>query len=265
MKNTTHAAPGLSLPLLIPSSTGDIRADFRGRRFRAVLCAAVAALLLSVPAKADVVTDWNETTLATQAAVPGAIRTPPAARALAMVHIAIFDSVNAVDRKYTPYAVGPFADHSASPETAAAAAAHSVLVSLYPTRQASLDAAYTASLAAIPNGSSKTAGISVGESVAALILALRSGDGSCFTARSPPSRRSPQGGIREAGFAGGSSGSQVNVLDFGVGTFVREFDFLGVDGEHVFEFATVGQSQVYALIAHARLRQLEEPFDPAWF
>lgn len=146
-----------------------------------IACVGLAATFLSAAANADVVTDWNETTLATQAAVPGAIRTPPASRALAMVHVAIFDSVNAIDRKYTPYAVGLLADPSPSPKAAAAAAAHAVLVNLYPSRQVNLDAAYTASLALIPDGSSKSEGISVGESVAALILALRSADGSAIT------------------------------------------------------------------------------------
>src|SRR5207249_2511074 len=150
-------------------------------RLGAVVCVGLAATFLSAAIKADVVTDWNETTLATQDAIAGAIRTPPAARALAMVHVAIFDSVNAIDRKYTPYAVGPLADRCASPEAAAAAAAHAVLVKLYPSRQANLDAAYAASLALIPDSSSKTEGISIGESVAALILALRSADGSAVT------------------------------------------------------------------------------------
>ena len=150
-------------------------------RLGAVVCVGLAATFLSAAIKADVVTDWNETTLATQAAVPGSVRTPPAARALAMVHVAIFDSVNAIDRKYTPYAVGPLADRGASPEAAAAAAAHAVLVNLYLSRQVNLDAAYAASLSLIPNGASKTKGISVGESVAALILALRSADGSAVT------------------------------------------------------------------------------------
>ena len=142
---------------------------------------ALAALASAPGVRADIVTDWNELTLATQDAIPGAIRTPPAGRALAMVHIAIFDSVNAIDRAYTPYVVGPLADPSASPEAATAAAAHAVLVNLYPSRQVDLDAAYTASLGLIPDGDSKTKGISVGESVAALILALRSGDGSAIT------------------------------------------------------------------------------------
>src|SRR5262245_3750667 len=113
---------------------------------------------------ADEVTDWNQITLATQAAV-SAIRTPPAARALAMVHLAIFDSVNAIDRRFTPYAVEALADPGASPQAAAVAAAHAVLVSLYPSRQAALDLAYSNSLAAIADGGAKTEGISVGESV----------------------------------------------------------------------------------------------------
>src|SRR4029434_2371806 len=69
----------------------------------------------------------------------------------------------------------------ASPEAAAAAAAHAVLVNLYPSRQANLDAAYALSLSQIPDGASKTDGISLGESVAATILALRSSDGSTTT------------------------------------------------------------------------------------
>ena len=142
---------------------------------------AALAFNLTGTGQADMVTDWNETTLATQAAVPGGVRTPPAGRALAMVHVAIFDSVNAIDRKYTPYAVAALADPSASPEAAAAAAARAVLVSLYPSRQPNLDAAYAASLTLIPDGSSKTEGVSVGESVAALILALRGADGSAIT------------------------------------------------------------------------------------
>src|SRR3989442_11310196 len=119
------------------------------------LCASLAATSRTPTTRADVVTDWNQTALATQAAVPTATRTPLAARALAMVHIAIFDSINAIDRKYTPYAVSPLADPSASQEAAAAAAAHAVLVNLYPSREVNLDAAYKASLGLVPDGSSK--------------------------------------------------------------------------------------------------------------
>src|SRR6266566_4787580 len=90
--------------------------------------------------RADVVTDWNQITLNTEAAVPFGIRTPPATRALAMVHAAIYDSVNAIDRTHAIYAVNAQAPNGASPEAAAVAAAHSVLLSLYPSQQANLDA-----------------------------------------------------------------------------------------------------------------------------
>src|SRR5262245_32493881 len=145
------------------------------------LCIALGATLLSTTAQADVVTDWNQIALATQTAVAGGARTAPATRALAMVHLAIFDSVNAIDRRFTPYVVEPLADAAASPEAAAAAAAHAMLVNLYPGRQADLDAAYAASLASIPDGTPKTEGIAVGESAAAMIVALRSSDGSAAT------------------------------------------------------------------------------------
>ena len=152
----------------------------------------VVSIILSGTAKADVVTDWNQITLATQASVSGGIRTFVASRALAIVHAAIYDSVNAIDRRYSVYAVDAQAALGASPEAAAAAAAHAVLVSLYPSKQANLDAAYALSLSQIPDGASKTDGISLGESVAAAILALRSSDGSTTT---PPYTQAPGPGI----------------------------------------------------------------------
>ena len=128
--------------------------------------------------RADVVTDWNQTTLNTEAAVPFGIRTPPATRALAMVHAAIYDSVNAIYRTHAVYAVNAQAPPGTSPEAAAVAAAHSVLLALYPSQQANLDAAYAASLSQIPDGQPKTDGINLGQYVGAAILALRSSDGS---------------------------------------------------------------------------------------
>src|SRR5439155_11517598 len=146
-------------------------------------------LLISVVAaapgmiRADVVTDWNQTTLNTQAAVPFGIRTPPATRSLAMVHAAIYDSVNAIYRTYAVYAVVAQPPAGTSPDAAAAAAAHSVLLALYPSQQANLDAAYVASLFPIPDGQSKTDGINLGNFIGAAILASRSNDGS---ASNPP-------------------------------------------------------------------------------
>src|SRR5260370_24369978 len=81
--------------------------------------------------RADVVTDWNQITLNTQAAVPFGIRTPPATRALAMVHTAIYDSVNAIYRTYAVYAVVAQPPAGTSPDAAAPAAAHAVLLGVY--------------------------------------------------------------------------------------------------------------------------------------
>ena len=75
---------------------------------------------------------------------------------------------------------------SASKEAAASAAAHEVLVTLFPTDASSFDALHATTLAAIPNGPQKSSGIAWGESVAQQILAWRANDGSDATI-SPPS------------------------------------------------------------------------------
>ena len=97
---------------------------------------------------------------------------------LAMVHVAIYDAVNAIEGyPFTPYAVTPNVVTPASPEAATAAAAHDILVALFPSQQADLDAEYAASLALIPDGPAKTNGISVGQQVAAGVLLFRANDG----------------------------------------------------------------------------------------
>jgi PAP2 superfamily len=127
----------------------------------------------------NVVVDWNRNLLVivrTKGAQPATIHPT---RSFAMMHAAIYDAVNAIDQTHAPYATGvPHASQSASQEAAAAAAAHEVLVQLYPAFQATLDAELQQSLSQIPDGQPKTEGISVGQAVGDLILALRSNDGS---------------------------------------------------------------------------------------
>jgi hypothetical protein len=95
------------------------------------------------------------------------------------MHAAIYDAVNAIDRTHRPYLVRlSGVPRDASQEAAAAAAAHQVLVALYPGFQAALDAALQQSLAQIPDGNDKVEGIRIGQAVANLIVALRSNDGS---------------------------------------------------------------------------------------
>jgi hypothetical protein len=138
---------------------------------------ALIALASPPVARADAVLDWNG--YAANAIVGGAGMPPPRGLIrLAMVHVAIYDAVNAINGyPFTPYAVTPNVVTPASPEAATAAAAHDILVALFPGQQAVLDTEYAASLALIPDGAAKTNGISVGQQVAAGVLSLRADDG----------------------------------------------------------------------------------------
>jgi len=95
-----------------------------------------------------------------------------------MVHLAIYDAVNAIEgAPFEGYASVPAVDRPASEEAATAAAAHDVLVALFPAQVADLDAKYAASLAALPDGSAKANGIVVGQQAASAILSKRAEDG----------------------------------------------------------------------------------------
>ncbi|MEG4959886.1 MULTISPECIES: chemotaxis protein CheB [unclassified Microcoleus] len=121
------------------------------------------------------VTDWNTTLLD---AVRTASTAPPlASRNMAMVHAAIYDSVNSISKKYSPYRVSIDAPAGASEEAATAAAAHRTLVSLYPAQAGKFDAALQSSLAKIPDGKAKQDGIALGQQVADQIISSRNTDG----------------------------------------------------------------------------------------
>ncbi|MBY0587037.1 phosphatase PAP2 family protein [bacterium] len=126
--------------------------------------------------RGDEVTFWNGQLLDSVRA----LSTPPpkASRAMAMVHTAIYDAVNSVDRTHRPYAGYVLSNPLASKEAATAQAAHDTLVSLYPTRTSIFDAALTSRLNAIADGSSKTDGIATGSASASQIITLRSNDNS---------------------------------------------------------------------------------------
>lgn len=133
--------------------------------------------LISVPGpvRADVVTDWNLTTLQAAAAVSPNQRQH---RVAAMVHAAIHDAVNSIAPRYKVYAVRVSPHGEASIEAAAVQAAYGVLIRLVPGQAALLDQARLASLSQIPDGPAREEGLAVGEAVAVRIVALRSTDGS---------------------------------------------------------------------------------------
>lgn len=134
------------------------------------------AALIALPgiAMADIVTDWS--LIATQAVVTKGGRA--GAVEFAIVHAAMFDAVNSVDLRHPPYKIDRSAlARGASPEAAAAAAAHRTLVGLFPEQAATLDAAYAASLSGVPDDPRKAKGVALGEEVAVAMLTLRANDG----------------------------------------------------------------------------------------
>jgi len=138
----------------------------------------LSLVLLSVApiVKANKVTDWNAigAQVFLTAGTAGAVGTVD----MAYMHIAIYDSVNAIEGGYTVFAVSPSnVPPGASAEAATVEAAYRTLRYLYPAQAAYLDAQYAASLATIPDGQAKFDGIAVGAEVVTLFLASRVGDG----------------------------------------------------------------------------------------
>ena len=137
----------------------------------------LGALTAPAVARADTVTQWNQT--ASTAFMVTAAQGPQLSIPnMAMVHGAVYDAVNAIDGGHEGYLLtSRVATPSDSKDAAAAAAAYTMLSHLLPTQQATFDAQYAASLAAIPDGSAKTRGIAVGNAAAAAMIAARTDDG----------------------------------------------------------------------------------------
>ena len=155
------------------------------------LLIALPLFALAAPAAAqehpDQVLEWNQIFIDTLIAT----NTPNSSsqRLGAIVHTAIFDAYNGIEGRYTPLFVPPNAPRGASRRAAVIAAAHAALVGLFPSRQASLDASYAASLAALSDdgedgGQSRNRGIVWGTQVAQAVLSWRATDG--FNASYPP-------------------------------------------------------------------------------
>jgi PAP2 superfamily len=144
---------------------------------RSVVAVSIA-ILASTQAIADVVLDWNSVLL-------DAIRVdrtapPRASRAMALVHLAGYDSVIAVQGGHETYLIADSAPVGASEEAAFVGAAHWVLSRLFPAQAATFDAAKTTSLARIADGTAKASGVAWGDYVADLYLAVRANDAPSF-------------------------------------------------------------------------------------
>jgi hypothetical protein len=101
-----------------------------------------------------------------------------AQRMMGIVHIAMFDAVNSIERRYQPYLVQLPAAFTTSKEAAAAAAAAAVLATIDAKTASEMKVALATYLASIPDGEAKSDGVRLGEVVAARVLEARSNDGS---------------------------------------------------------------------------------------
>jgi len=139
-------------------------------RLRSTVAIVAVLACSATTARADVVLQWNEIAVATlisQGQSPFA-----QARYMAITQLAVFEAVNAIKRDYKPYLGTIEGAAGASAEAAAVAAAHVILKHYFPAAAGALDAARTASLAAIPDSpAAKMSGIMTGEAAATLMIA----------------------------------------------------------------------------------------------
>jgi hypothetical protein len=142
---------------------------------RRVLPITIILTGLSGPVSADVITDWNEKAIAF--VTKHRMLPPQAERVMASVHVAMFDAVNSIERRYRPYRLAVTTAKETSKETAAAVAAGMVLAGMHPKDTEELNSLTATYLATIPPGAAKSEGIKVGQEIAAKIVAERKVDG----------------------------------------------------------------------------------------
>jgi hypothetical protein len=153
---------------------------------------ALSLMLNAACAAQDAVTEWNlnaEKAILANPTVSG--NSVITARAYVLMHAAIFDAVNGIERRYTPYHVDVVAPRGASRRAAAIEAAYTTLVALFPSQKSTLDGELASSLASLWPGDegpeesqSIELGLAWGQQVANDILAWRSTDG--FNTALPP-------------------------------------------------------------------------------
>ena len=156
---------------------------------RALLTLLVISMLGATPvsaappaaaSNAAVITTWNSIAVS---AIPA---NPAAFLNYAFVHLAMYNAVVGITGEYEQFQWAARAPHNASPEAAAAAAAHRVLVAYFPAATATLDGHLAASLALVPDGGPQDKGVAYGVRAADHIIALRANDGRGAMVTFPP-------------------------------------------------------------------------------
>src|SRR5437763_17156022 len=125
--------------------------------------AAAAALLAGGgAARADTVADWWDYAGKIASPLTAAAQTPDQQRAATRASLAMFEAVNAIDRRYESWLNLPAADPTASQDAAAATAAYTVLVSAFPGMKTALDESYAITMDEIADGPAKAKGKAIG-------------------------------------------------------------------------------------------------------
>jgi len=140
-----------------------------------VFANAVILVALGASPNQEVLREWTSTAL--EAAISAKQLPFAQARTLAMVDVAMFEAINAVEKRYAPYKVAAVATPGTSAEAAGAVAAHDVLASLFPAQAASLDAKLDIAMVRFTDPGIRASSLALGQRTAAGILALRAADG----------------------------------------------------------------------------------------
>jgi hypothetical protein len=139
-----------------------------------LICAGTFLTLAAAPASADTVCEWIEyaQAVATAAAPPAdAPRTGEHDRAQTQAALAMFEALNAIDRRFESYLGMPAGDASASQDAAAATAAYQVLIAHFPSQKAGLEDSYNVTMLGIADAAARDKGKAIGEAAAKLALA----------------------------------------------------------------------------------------------
>ncbi|QBQ54248.1 hypothetical protein [Nitrosococcus wardiae] len=126
----------------------------------------------------DVVMEWNLATLnlIKDKNIPAS---QFGSRLIAMVHIAMFDTINGVQPEYSPFLVDGTRPKLIFPEAAAATAAYTILSTLYPAEKDSFEALYREQLSWLSDNSGLSRlAVRYGERIAQAVLEWRQDDGS---------------------------------------------------------------------------------------
>lgn len=135
--------------------------------------AAAAAMSAASPASADTVADWWDfaNRVSNAAGVQSGMGTPENFRAVSRAALAMFEAVNAIDRRYQSYLDFPEAEGSLSQDAAAATAAYRVLLHHFPAQRSQIEESYALTMQGLGDSPAVAAGREIGERAAAAAMA----------------------------------------------------------------------------------------------